>query len=133
VYQKVGTILVIEDEEDVRHLLVGSLESTRLDIVEAANGEQGLQAARRLAGTLRLVVTDINMPVMSGVEFAREFRPSQPRVPILFITGVDSRAMALEADRLGSELLVKPFGPDIFLSTVTRVLAQAPLAARFLA
>jgi DNA-binding response OmpR family regulator len=133
VYQKVGTILVIEDEEDVRHLLVRALERMRLDIVEAANGEQGLQAARRLAGSLRLVVTDINMPVMSGVEFAREFRPTQPRVPILFITGLDSRAMALEADRLGSELLVKPFGPDIFLSTVNRVLAQAPLADRFLA
>jgi DNA-binding response OmpR family regulator len=133
VYQKVGTILVIEDEEDVRHLLVRSLQSMQLDIVEAANGEQGLQAARRLAGSLRLVVTDINMPVMSGVEFAREFRPTQPRVPILFITGLDSRTMALEADRLGSELLVKPFGPEIFLSTVTRVLTQAPLAARFLA
>jgi CheY-like chemotaxis protein len=130
VYQKVGSILVIEDEEEVRHLLVRSLESLRLDIVEAANGEQGLQAARRMAGSLQLVVTDINMPVMSGGEFAREFRPTQPRVPILFITGLDSRAVSLEADRLGSELLVKPFGPEIFLSTVTRVMAQAPLANR---
>jgi two-component system chemotaxis response regulator CheY len=131
-YQKIGAILVIEDEEDVRHLLVRALEGVRLDIVEAKNGEQGLQAARRLAGSLRLVVTDINMPVMSGIEFAREFRPTQPMVPILFITGLDSRAMTLEADRLGSELLVKPFGPDFFLSTVSRVLAQAPSATRSL-
>jgi DNA-binding response OmpR family regulator len=133
VYQKVGAILVIEDEEDVRRLLVRSLDAVKLDIIEAGNGEQGLQAARRLAGSLRLVVTDINMPVMSGVEFAREFRPTQPRVPILFITGLDSRTISLEADRLGGELLIKPFGPDIFLSTVTRVLAQAPFAARSLA
>jgi DNA-binding response OmpR family regulator len=125
-----GTILVIEDDEDVRGLLVRSLASVELDAVEAGNGEQGLQAARRLAGSLRLVVTDINMPVMSGVEFAREFRPTQPRVPILFITGLDSRTVSLEADYLGGELLVKPFGPDIFLETVTRVLAQAAVARR---
>ena len=129
-YQKVGTILVIEDEEDVRGLLVRSLATLKLDIIEAGNGEQGLQAARRLAGSLRLVVTDINMPVMSGVEFAREFRPTQPRVPILFITGLDSRSMSLETERLGGELLVKPFGPDVFLNTVTRVLGQTPIVTQ---
>jgi DNA-binding response OmpR family regulator len=133
VYQRVGTILVVEDEEDVRRLLTRALEGMKLDIVEASNGEQGLQAARRLAGSLRLVVTDINMPVMSGIEFAREFRPAQPRVPILFITGLDTRTDSLEAGRLGGELLLKPFGPDVFLETVDRVLAQASLAARSLA
>jgi DNA-binding response OmpR family regulator len=132
-YQRVGTILVLEDEEDVRRLLTRTLESVNLDVVEAANGEQGLLAARRLSGTLSLVVTDINMPVMSGIEFAREFRPVQPRVPIIFITGLDTRTASLEADRLGGELLLKPFGPDLFLETVTRVLARAALADRSLA
>jgi DNA-binding response OmpR family regulator len=132
-YQRVGTILVLEDEEDVRCLLTRTLESVNLDVVEAANGEQGLLAARRLSGTLSLVVTDINMPVMSGIEFAREFRPVQPRVPIIFITGLDTRTASLEADRLGGELLLKPFGPDLFLETVTRVLARAALADRSLA
>jgi DNA-binding response OmpR family regulator len=133
VYQRVGSILVVEDEEDVRRLLVRALESLELEVVEASNGDQGLQAARRMSGSLRLVVTDINMPVMGGIEFAREFRPTQPRVPILFITGLDSRTATLEADRLGAELLHKPFGPDVFLSTVNRVLAQESLGHRSLA
>ena len=132
-YQRAGTILVVEDEEDVRQLLIRSLHDLNLDIAEAADGEQGLQAARRLGASLRLVVTDINMPVMSGIEFAREFRPIQPRVPILFITGVDSRTAALEADRLGAELLLKPFGPDLLVDTVTRVLDQTSLVTRSLA
>jgi two-component system cell cycle sensor histidine kinase/response regulator CckA len=129
-YQRAGTILVVEDEEEVRRLLIRSLQGLNLDIAEAADGEQGLQAARRLAASLRLVVTDINMPGMSGIELAREFRPTQPRVPILFITGVDSRTAALEADRLGAELLLKPFGPDLFVNTVTRVLDQASPVTR---
>ena len=132
-YQRTSTILVVEDEEDVRRLLVRSLEGVNLDVVEAADGERGLQAARRLASSLKLVVTDINMPVMSGLEFAREFRPSQPRVPILFITGLDSRTASVEADRLGGELLIKPFGPEVFLETVTRILAQARVGTRSLA
>jgi DNA-binding response OmpR family regulator len=133
VYKTVGTILVVEDEEDVRRLLIRSLEGVDLDVVEAEDGERGLRAARRLAGSLRLVVTDINMPVMSGLEFAREFRPTQPRVPILFITGVDSRTASLEAERLGAELLIKPFGPDVFVNTVSRILAEARVATRSLA
>jgi len=130
VYQRAGTILLVEDEEDVRRLLVRTLDRLAFDIVEARNGEEALQAARKCADSLKLVVTDINMPVMSGLEFAREFRPTLPRVPILFITGVDSRTAMLEADRLGGELLLKPFGPDTFLETINRVLAQTQVADR---
>jgi DNA-binding response OmpR family regulator len=128
-----GTILLIEDEEDVRRLLARALARLDYDLVEAENGELGLQAAKQLAGSLSLVVTDINMPVMSGLEFAREFRPLQPRVPILFITGLDLRISTAEAARYGGELLVKPFGPDTFLDTVTRVLAATTNAEQSLA
>jgi len=124
-----STILLIEDEEDVRRVLSRVLEQHHYSVVEASNGELGLQAARRLAGMLSLVVTDINMPVMSGVEFAREFRPLQPRVPILFITGLDSRITAPETERLGGTLLLKPFGADLFLETVIRILEQSALPA----
>jgi DNA-binding response OmpR family regulator len=128
-----STILLIEDEADLRGLLSRTLEQLHYGVVEASNGELGLQAARRLAGMLCLVVTDINMPVMSGVEFAREFRPLQPRVPILFITGLDSRVTLPETTRLGGELLLKPFGPDLFLETVTRLLHESELPERSLA
>src|SRR4051794_10382761 len=100
------TVLVIEDEQDLRRLLTRALEGSDFSVVEAQNGELGLQAARRLTGSLSLVVTDINMPVMSGLEFAREFRPLQPRVPILFITGLDARVTSAAAERFGGELLL---------------------------
>jgi two-component system, cell cycle sensor histidine kinase and response regulator CckA len=127
------TVLLIEDEHDVRQVLARALGSLELTVVEAPNGELGLSAARRLAGSLSLVVTDINMPVMSGLEFAREFRPLQPRVPVLFITGLDSRLTVQEARRFGSEVLLKPFGSDTFVNSVARVLDQSILPARSMA
>jgi CheY-like chemotaxis protein len=127
------TVLLIEDEHDVRRVLARALDSLELNVVEAPNGELGLTAAKQLVGSLSLVVTDINMPVMSGLEFAREFRPLQPRVPVLFITGIDSRLTVQEAKRFGGEVLLKPFGPDAFVDSVTRVLNQTILPARSLA
>jgi two-component SAPR family response regulator len=58
---------------------------------------------------------------MGGIEFAREFRPLCPRVPILFITGRETNSRT-GAGLHKDDLLVKPFGPDAFLRTVTRIL-----------
>jgi two-component system, OmpR family, response regulator len=118
-----GTVLVVDDEAMLRHLLSRTLSEAGFDVVEAENGEAALRAASRCRASLTLVVTDISMPVMGGIEFARQFRPLYPRVPILFITGreADSRpGPGLTED----DLLLKPFGPDDLLSTVSRILAR---------
>ena len=83
------TILLVDDEEFLRRLLARVLGGAGFDVVQAENGAAALRAAVGLDGTLRLVVTDIHMPVMNGIEFAREFRPHHPAVPVLFITGRD--------------------------------------------
>ncbi len=84
-----GTVLVVDDEELLRRLLSRVLADAGFGVVEAENGAAALETARRLKGGLGLVVTDIHMPVMDGLEFARALRPLQPTVPILFITGRD--------------------------------------------
>ena len=83
------TILLVDDEEFLRRLLARVLGGAGFDVIEAENGAAALRAAAGLNGALRLVVTDIHMPVMNGIEFAREFRPHHPAVPVLFITGRD--------------------------------------------
>jgi len=115
-----GTVLVVDDEALLRHLLARTLAEAGFDVIEADNGEVALHAIRGCQGSLRLVVTDIRMPVMDGIEFAREFRPLFPRVPILFITGweTDSNGPGFTE----GELLLKPFGPDRFLETASRIL-----------
>jgi DNA-binding response OmpR family regulator len=126
-------IFVVEDQANVLRALTRILVSADLTVVGAQNGELALQEVRRLGGSPRLLITDINMPVMNGFELARAFRSTHPKVPILLMTGLDCRASALEADRLGLELLLKPFGPEVFLDTVTRILGQARVGNRSLA
>ena len=115
-------VLLVEDEPDVRRLMARMLEGSKCVIEEAENGATALQAARRLNGSLRLVVTDIDMPVMNGLDFARAFRETEPAVPILFVTG-SHPAVVLEPELKG-EVLAKPFAIETFLGTVMRLLTQ---------
>jgi DNA-binding NtrC family response regulator len=126
-------VLLVEDEDSVRRALTRTLVCADLKVVGASNGELALQELRRLAGSLGLLITDINMPGMNGFELARACWTILPAVPILFITGVGTRATAAQADRLGAELLLKPFSPDHFLDIVTRLIAQDPVADHSLA
>jgi DNA-binding response OmpR family regulator len=118
-----GTVLVIDDEAMLRRLLARTLSEAGFEVIEAENGEAALRAVSGHRPALTLVVTDISMPVMGGIEFAREFRPLHPRVPFLFITGREAASWS-GPGVAEDDLLLKPFGPDDFLSTVFRILAR---------
>lgn len=124
-----GSILVVDDETTLRSLLVRTLVDAGFEAVEAENGEEALRVATGCGARLQLAVTDLTMPVMSGIEFAREFRPRWPRVPILFITGKNPDPRAGAVQSLG-ELMLKPFGPDAFLARVLRILDDREDALR---
>jgi two-component system OmpR family response regulator len=113
----------VDDEALLRHVLARCLTDAGFDVIEAEDGQAALAALSSCRDSLQLVITDINMPGMDGVEFAREFRPLCPRVPILFITGRETGS--LNGPRLDpDELLLKPFGPDVFLQRVVQMLAR---------
>ena len=118
-----ATILVVDDEESVRSVIARTLEGAGFAVLQAEHGEAALRVVRDFVGVLAIAVVDMNMPVMTGSEFAREFRPMHPSVPVLFITG-------REPIRPGARVLLKPFGPDELLETVAQVLGGADHAAR---
>jgi CheY-like chemotaxis protein len=122
VLHRKSKILLVEDDELVRGLLARILDDAGFLVEEADNGASGLQAARRLDGSLSLIVTDINMPVMDGLELARAVRAIDRKVPLLFITGTDP---ALITDLRPSQVLLKPFTPDGFVETVAGMIAKA--------
>jgi len=126
-------VILVEDQDNVRRALTRMLVSADIQVIGASNGELALEQMRSVAGPPGLLITDIGMPVMNGFELARAFRSIHPRVPILLMTGLNSRANGLEAERRGLELLLKPFSPELFLDIVTRLLGQARVADRFLA
>src|SRR3954468_3240015 len=125
------TILVVDDEATLRDLLERVLTMAGFKVLAAEHGEHALRLARRHAGELNLVLTDVNMPVMGGIEFVRLFRPLYPRTPILFMTGRGSQDFSpmAEIESCGS-LLRKPFGPDLLLDAVTQTLSGRPHVGR---
>jgi DNA-binding response OmpR family regulator len=118
-----ATILVVDDEEAVRAVIARTLESAGFTVLEAEHGEAALSVVRGFSGVLALAIVDMNMPAMTGREFAREFRPMRPSVPVLFITGREPMVP-------GARLLLKPFGPDELLERVAQVLGDAQGAER---
>jgi two-component system, cell cycle sensor histidine kinase and response regulator CckA len=113
------TVLLVDDEELLRTLLSRILLDAGFMVAEAANGRAALDVAARLDGALSLVVTDIHMPVMTGPEFVREFRPRFPGIPVLYMTG---RTVPNPEEGLGADLLQKPFTVEAFLVLVRRLL-----------
>lgn len=116
-------VLVVDDEEGVRQVLRRILEEDGFTVIEADNGSSALQAVRRSKGNISLVITDITMPVMDGLELARALQASNPGVPFLFITGKDPALVAQAGPN--ARVLLKPFGPALLLQTVRRLISPA--------
>lgn len=120
------TILVVEDDESVRQLIVHVLREAGYTVLETANAREAMPLGREYAGRIDLMVTDVIMPGLSGVELAERLVPIRRDMRILFISGY-THITALDGGRLpsGSEFLRKPFSREELLALV-RNLLDAP-------
>lgn len=119
------TILLIDDDDLVRSLMTRALTHARYTVIEAADGERGLELAR--AGAPDLVVTDLVMPVKEGVETIMTLRRERPRLPIIAISGgVSNSQLYLDiAGKIGARrILAKPFLPAQLIALIEDVLAE---------
>ena len=116
-------VLVAEDDPVVRTLLQRLLRDAGFEVRTAKHGDEALGMALRASGAFDLVVTDVRMPVMDGLELARRLRERWPGLPVLYISGYDVELSA-GSRRSGSRqaLLRKPFDLDELLREVTRLL-----------
>lgn len=119
-----GTILVVDDEAQIRNTLRGILTDEGFDVVEADNGRAALDALARV--TPRLAIVDVWMPEMDGVELVQRMRAQAPGVPIIVISGHGNIETAVRVVRLGAfDFLEKPFQLDALLRVVDRALGDA--------
>jgi two-component system cell cycle sensor histidine kinase/response regulator CckA len=117
------TILVVDDEDEVRRLLADVLRIGAYEVLEARNGEQALEVAAAHSGPLDLVVTDMVMPELGGADLADELRALQPDVKILFMSGYAEKHRTREL-RDGEEFIAKPFLPADLFVRVNRILSR---------
>ncbi|MFN8586876.1 MAG: PAS domain S-box protein [Candidatus Eisenbacteria bacterium] len=122
-----GTVLVVEDEPGVRALVCMTLRRAGYDVIEAADGEAGLQAVAAHAGTIDLIVSDVVMPRLNGRDMAERLLQARPGLRFLFISGYPDDARSPQ-DFAGeaSGFLAKPFTPPELLAAVRGVHESAP-------
>jgi DNA-binding NtrC family response regulator len=116
-------ILVVDDEEVIREGLRRLMEADGLSVESAASGHQALTLMQTV--DFDLVVTDLKMPGMSGIEVLKTIKILQPEVPVIIITGYSTVDTAVEAMKCGAfDYLPKPFTPDQIMEKVKTALAQ---------
>ncbi|MGB0682181.1 MAG: response regulator [Magnetovibrionaceae bacterium] len=116
-------ILTIDDSKTIRDMLAVTLEGAGYDVVQAEDGQQGLDALAS-NGPVDVIITDINMPVMDGITFIKNVRsdPANRRLPILVLSTEGSGDIKQKGRDAGATgWLVKPFDPDKLISVVRKV------------
>ncbi len=117
------TILAVDDSASIRQMVAFTLKGAGYDVVEAEDGQAGLDKAR--AGAVNLVLTDQNMPKMDGLTLIKNLRgmPQYAATPILMLTTESSDAMKAQGKAAGATgWLVKPFDPAKLLEVVKKVI-----------
>jgi len=116
-------ILVVDDSTTMRQMVAFTLTSAGHEVVEAPDGNQALATAKQKK--FDLVITDVNMPGMNGIDLVQSLRalPDCKFIPILVLTteaGADLKQKGKSAGATG--WIVKPFNPEVLLETLKKVL-----------
>jgi two-component system chemotaxis response regulator CheY len=117
------TILAVDDSASMRQMVRYTLEGAGYKVLQASDGVEALELAKN--GVADLVLTDVNMPRMDGIELVRELRAlsSYKFVPMLVLTTESGQETKMRGKQAGATgWIVKPFNPDQLLATIARVL-----------
>lgn len=116
-------ILAVDDSASMRQMVAFTLKGAGYAVVEAADGQEGLDRAREK--NVNLVLTDQNMPRMDGISLVKQLRgmPQYQATPILILTTESSDAMKAQGKAAGATgWLVKPFDPAKLIEVVKKVI-----------
>ena len=119
-------VLIVDDSLTVRQQVSLTLKSAGYQIVEACDGREGVDALRAHAG-IAMVLCDINMPCMNGLEFLETIKgeAAGPPIPVIMLTTEGSPDLITRAKRAGAKgWIVKPFQTDLLLAAVRRIAGE---------
>jgi len=135
-----GTILICDDEPHIRHVVAAKMRSGGFEVHEGRNGREGLVLlglASALAGQIApptivpsLIITDLQMPLISGLELAQSIRDAGLRIPVVMLT---ARGYILTQEQLDAagirEVIAKPFGVKALMDRVNALLSECGRSA----
>lgn len=112
-------ILVVEDDAGLQEALADTLSLAQYEVILAGNAEQALQQLKQ--HKIRLVVSDVQMGAISGLELLKSIKLNYPQLPVLMMTAYATVNDAVTAIRLGAvDYLAKPFSPEVLVNMVSR-------------
>lgn len=118
------TVLVVDDSASIRQVVSVTLQNAGYQVMEAADGKEGLD---KLAGQrVHLIISDVNMPVMDGIEFVKQVKvkPEYKFTPIIMLTTESAEAKKTEGQAAGAKAwMVKPFQPEQMLAAVAKLIS----------
>lgn len=116
--------LVVDDSSTMRRIVVNSLQ--RIGFTETVEAGDGQEALAKFDSSVRFVITDWNMPNMTGTELAKSLRDRGEQVPILMVTARSVREDIIEAMEAGvNNYIVKPFTPQILKEKIDALVSVA--------
>jgi CheY-like chemotaxis protein len=110
------TVLVVDDEADVRAFVRSVLVRNGYEVLEAEDGQAAYELVERLGGGIELLVTDVKMPRMDGISLGKKVSQGYPRIGVLYISGFVS-----EGAKPGRPFLAKPFRADALVESLRRM------------
>jgi two-component system cell cycle sensor histidine kinase/response regulator CckA len=121
------TVLVCDDDDEVRQLIVNILSLRGYEVLQARSGKHALEIASQQSGPIHLLVTDLVMPELGGIELGSALRSKRPQLPVLYVSGYTAR-VALLAEQLEphTQFLQKPFMPSDLTHPVCSMLELQP-------
>jgi PAS domain S-box-containing protein len=119
------SLLLVDDDDAVRGVIATILRRAGHEVTVAENATQALQAAAAMQDRLELLITDVVMPGMSGVELSRELQSRIPGLKVLLISGYPGRPDAVTGDGAGLDYLAKPVTPKQLLERIDQLLGSS--------
>jgi DNA-binding NtrC family response regulator len=115
-----GTVLVVDDESAVRRFAVRVLQREGYTVMEATDGAEALSLVRAEGASVEVVVSDIVMPRLNGVELMQALSVSHPSLPVILMSGYATAALSELGISAPCSILTKPFPADRLLAEVQR-------------
>ncbi len=120
-----GTILIVEDDDQVRALACATLIARGYKVFSAENGEAALELVDKLDTPIDMLITDVIMPKMGGPELVDQLSPGRPAMRVLYVSGYTENAI-IPTNKIpaGVQLLPKPFTPAMLAQKVSEMLTR---------
>jgi two-component system, chemotaxis family, chemotaxis protein CheY len=119
------TVMIVDDSLMVRQQVGSALTAAGIHVLEAQDGKDALAKLATAPGT-SLIVLDVNMPNMNGIELLQRLRAQGSRVPVIMLTTEGEPRMMQEAKALGARgWIIKPFKPELLVAAVRKLALAA--------